>query len=396
MKAVYRTVAALLVPGLTLALDAQEPQRRRPTFRSSAEIVVIDTHVVSRDGTPVPGLKADQFEVFIDGGRRPVMSAEFVENTALAFGAAAEPGAYVPSAGRTIVLAIDQASFPVSGQASAREAAMRVVNTVKPEDALGMIAFPGGAAIAPTRDHGQIRKAVANIAGLRADLMLSKFNISASEASQLKSRDSMATQDIVRRECRFDALNRSCSQEVIQDGGRIADALEHQAAQSIGGLRGVLDDVATIPGRKTLMLISAGLPMQPRGTPNPDSETTYIARRAAAANINLYVFYMNVHFLKAFSAASGKPNHSLFDDITLFGYGLEKFADSAGGSFFQVEVNADPFVARALRETSAAYLVAVQVKPEDRDGKDHFIRVSVKQRGTTLRYRRVVNIPTAR
>ncbi len=68
-----------------------------------------------------------------------------------------------------------------------------------------------------------------------------------------------------------------------------------------------------------------------------------------------------MHFLKAFSAEYGKKNNTLFDDITMFGYGLEKFADSAGGSFFQVEVNSDPFVARALRETSATYLLAVQV-----------------------------------
>jgi hypothetical protein len=102
---------------------------------------------------------------------------------------------------------------------------------------------------------------------------------------------------------------------------------------------------------------------------------------------------MNVHFLRAFSAEYGKRNNSLFEDITMFGYGLEKFADSTGGSFAQVEVDSDPHVARALRETSAAYVLAVQVRPEDRDGKDHFIRVAVKQRGATVRYRRMVNIP---
>ena len=100
-----------------------------------------------------------------------------------------------------------------------------------------------------------------------------------------------------------------------------------------------------------------------------------------------------MHFLRAFSPEYGRRNNALFEDITLFGYGLEKFADAAGGSFFQIEVDSDPFVARALRETSAAYVLAVQVQPEDRDGKDHFIRVAVKQRGATVRYRRMVNIP---
>jgi len=47
---------------------------------------------------------------------------------------------------------------------------------------------------------------------------------------------------------------------------------------------------------------------------------------------------------------------------------------------------------RNLRETSASYLLAVRVEPRDRDGQEHFIRVSVKQRGATVRYRRVVTI----
>jgi hypothetical protein len=132
---------------------------------------------------------------------------------------------------------------------------------------------------------------------------------------------------------------------------------------------------------------------RPGGRPNLDAETARIARRAAAVNVNLYVFYMNVHFLRYFSAEYGKRNNSIFDDISLFGTGLEKFADSGGGSFFQVEVDADPFVDRVLREISAFYLVGVRTEPADHDGKEHFIRVEVKPGGTTVRYRKVVSIP---
>ena len=387
-------MATMWLAGIAaVALMAQSAEQRPPTFKTSTELVVIEAQVVSRDGSPVQGLKADQFEVFVDGRRQPIVSLDFVRVSGAGQAAGTAPPPEVAGAtGRTIVLAVDQESFPVSGQASAREAAMRVVKTVSPEDSLGMILFPGSVAVPPTRDHAAVRGAIDKISGLRMDVSASRFNISAMEASRIKSRDAF-TQEVIDRECKFDPTNRNCPLEVAQDAGRIADALERQAQLSISGLRNVLDTVGSLPGRKTLMLISAGLPMNPRGTPNPDSETAYIAQRAAALNINLYVFYINVHFLKAFSAEYGKKNNTLFDDISMFGYGLEKFADSAGGSFFQIEVNSDPFVARALRETSAMYLLAIQVRPEDRDGKDHFIRLNVKERGTTLRYRKVVNIP---
>jgi VWFA-related protein len=395
--------SSLALPALTVVLavlqvavaaSRQQPAQQPPTFRTSTELVSIEAHVIDRDGAPVEGLRAEDFEVFVDGRRRPLAHVQFVRSNAIAAGtgAAASPGHPFPG-GRVVVLAVDQGSFPMSAQSSAREAAGLVMNSIGPEDYLGIVTFPNGAAIAPARDHAPVQQVVERIVGLRTDLVRSRFNISAVEASQLRAKDSFATQDLIARECRGAYPDPTCRQELIQDGGRVADALEQQAVLSINGLHGAIEAIGSLPGRKTMILISAGLPMRPGGVPNLDSETAAIARRAAAANINLYVFYMNVHFLRFFSAEYGKVNHTLYDDITMFGYGLEKFADVAGGSFAQVNVDADPFVARALRETSASYVLGVAVRPEDRDGKDHYIRVNVKGRGATVRYRKVVNIP---
>jgi hypothetical protein len=60
-----RSVA--LVLGFSGALAAQQ----QPTFRAATDVVVIDAQVVAKDSTPIAGLKADQFEVFIDGRKRP-------------------------------------------------------------------------------------------------------------------------------------------------------------------------------------------------------------------------------------------------------------------------------------------------------------------------------------
>ena len=131
----------------------------------------------------------------------------------------------------------------------------------------------------------------------------------------LKSKDSMATREITNRECaqRVIVIDDNCPRQVIQDGQRIADALEQQGLMTIDGLQRVIGGMAAIPGRKTLMVVSAGLPTnnRPGGRPNLDAETTNIARRAAAANLNLYVFYLNVHFLRVLLA--GLRQTKLFD-----------------------------------------------------------------------------------
>jgi len=400
MKTIIAAVAALGLMAIPAAVPGPPQDQQQPTFRTSTEIVLIDAHVVARDGTPIRGLKPDQFEVFIDGRRRPVLSADFLAATdPVPAVAGTTMASDRPAArdGRIVVLAIDQASFPVSAQQSAREAATRVVNRVAREDYLGMIAFPGPVQISPTRDRSLVREGITRISGLRVGVSrTSRFNISATEAVQLKGRTSVATKEIITRECRgWPPVDQMCPAEVMEEGSTIATMLEQQSMLTIDGLHSVLDAMGSLPGRKTLIVVSAGLPMSnlPGSRLNFDAETTRVARRAAAANVNLYVFYMNVHFLRFFSPAYGRQNHSIYEDISMFGTGLEKFADAGGGSFFQVEVDADPFVDRMLRETSASYLLAVRAQPEDRDGKEHFIRVSVKERGATVRYRRVVMIP---
>ena len=386
-------------------MDAQE---QRPVFRTGTDLVAVDTQVVTRDGVPIEGLKVEQFEVFIDGRRRPIVYIEFVRAGSLKplkgqnapAVAISPPSSSVP--GRVFMLGIDEMSFPPSAQWSAREAARRVVAGLAPEDSLGMMTFPGQVRIAPTKDRAAIEEAIRQISGLRGQLKSDKFNLSATEATQLKSRESIAVGELYQRECErryASARNvtelQTCRQELLQEGARIATELEQQGLTSINGLHNVLDVMEALPGRKTLVMVSAGVPVssRPGGQPNLDHELARIGRRAAAANVNLYVFYMNVHFLRYFSAEYGKQNHTIFDDISLFGYGLEKFAAGAGGSFSQVEVDADPFVARMFRETSGYYLLGVTPEPAERDGKEHFIRVSVNQRGAQVRHRRVVVIP---
>ncbi len=55
---------------------AQAPQSglEQPTFRASVETVVVDVVVTDRDGRPVPGLTADDFEIF-ENGRPQTISA---------------------------------------------------------------------------------------------------------------------------------------------------------------------------------------------------------------------------------------------------------------------------------------------------------------------------------
>ena len=94
---------------MTLGLAALSQQ---PTFRGGTERILIDVNVVARkDGTPIEGLKADQFDVSIDGRKRPIASIEFAgpASASSAAGTATGSGAAPARDGRIIMLAVDQA-----------------------------------------------------------------------------------------------------------------------------------------------------------------------------------------------------------------------------------------------------------------------------------------------
>jgi hypothetical protein len=170
---------------------------------------------------------------------------------------------------------------------------------------------------------------------------------------------------------------------------------EMKIAQSLGGLRGLIGGLATVPGRKILVLVSGGLLVSDRadGRVGARSEMTALGREAAAANTTVYALHMDSSFLDAF-AADGKMSATLFRDSSMHAAGLEMVAGAAGGDVLRIEGGTpDRAFDRVLRETSAHYLLGVEVNAADRDGRAHNIRVEVKRRGSTVRSRTMVVIP---
>ena len=152
-------VAAVL---LTTTWLLQAPQQ--PTIRSGVELVLVDVQVTSKDGTPMQALKAEQFDVTIDGKKRPVVNVDFIEFGKSAGAPTAAPGvqpadtspAGIGREGRVIVIGVDQSSLQVGSEPAAREAVTKIIEMANPEDAIGLFGIPApGVDISPTRDQAR-------------------------------------------------------------------------------------------------------------------------------------------------------------------------------------------------------------------------------------------------
>jgi hypothetical protein len=257
---------------------------------------------------------------------------------------------FSPLEGRRLMLAVDQASFPASATRAVIEATERIVTGVPPDDYLGAVLYPEWASVVPTRDRQAVRQVLARIVGVRRDLAPPRYPISAADALLLRSGDATAMRTIVTRECES-AFNPTCRQEVLQDGSAIAEVLEQQNRSSLTGLFAALDALAAIPERKTLILLTAGLPMTIRPGTRLDQreDLSRLSKMRTVANVDLHVVYLNGRFLRHFAPDYRKRENAIFDDLRTFGTSLQTFAESGGGAFLQMELNADSRLDRLLR-----------------------------------------------
>lgn len=387
---------------LTAVSSAQEPQR--PVIRSGVELVIVDVQVVDREGHPIESLRAEDFEVSIDGRRREVVSAELVRHGTSearvpgpAGVPATEPAPAPPiAAGRRFILAIDEHSFHPATARAAMQAAKQFIERLRPNDLVGLYTYPAGSAHSDlTDDHAAVIRALDGVTGL-LEIPMTRYGISTSEAIDIASGNTEELRRVMKRECPGDP---TCRDAVWADSMALAQSFEMQVSQSLGGLRALFDGLKALEGRKTLVIVSAGLLSSTNagGRVKMSGDIQAMGAEAARSNTNLYVLHIDWSFLQAYSASRrGGMSATLFRDMSQNAAGLEQLADAGGGVYLRVQTGAgERGFERILRENSAYYLLGVAVEPADRDGQPHRIQVRTRQRGTTVRSRAFVIIPDA-
>jgi VWFA-related protein len=140
-----RFVIPLFVPLVAAGLASDGPQT---TVRESVEVSLVEVpvHVIGRDGKPVVGLNASDFEVEDDGTRQTVLSMDVIDLNRR--GETTGPAEPTPAAGRRHFLLLFDLSFSKPNQiVLAREAAARFIESaMEPDDlaAVGTVSVEHG------------------------------------------------------------------------------------------------------------------------------------------------------------------------------------------------------------------------------------------------------------
>ena len=421
----------LCVLGLAAVVGAVGLPDQQGTFRAAVDVIAVDVQVVDSKGLPILKLGAGDFEVSIDGRRRRIVSADFIQHTSAESsggGVRAVSGPVatnsLPSTaspnGRTIMLGIDSGSLSATTSREVMNAARGFLAQLTAGDLIGIYAYPVGPRLVPTADHAAIARALDTIIGSNTPIR-SEFHLRPSEVVDITAEAAAtmptsgvstagaargATPDIaspsetIRRvQQRESCMDSRCATRIRMEATSAAFELEARANQSVDGLRNLLQGMSLLPGRKTLVLLSGGMVVsdRPGGRPDVGGLERAMGQEVALANTAVYTVHFDSHYLSAFSTENARGERMPVNrerDSSLIGRWLEMFSGASGGALLRVTVGSgETAFDRVLRESSAYYLLGVEPEQSDRDGRTRQLRVKVNQRGVTLRSRTWIALP---
>lgn len=388
--------AAVLASASFLSAQAPQPPAPQPVFRAGVELVSVDVTALDTNGRQVTDLAATDFLVEVDGDQRQVVSAEYVRSVdpmrvvgAPRKVAAAPDETFFSSnskgapSGRLIMLLIDQGNIRTGAARAVMNSAKKFVDTLTPEDRVAVVAVPGpGELVDFTTNHDQVREALLRIVG-SADSLKGRFNLSVIEALAVYTRNNVQLAiEVLVRECgsASAADAERCEREVEQDAAQISADVRQRTAASVNGMRAVLKGLGGIEGPKSVILMSEGLVFEGLG-----GETDDLASAAADARATIDILLLDV---PRFDVSQSQRPNTPREDRDLQVTGLEMLAGAARGSLYRVNTSAEYTFDRISRGIDGFYLLGVESRPDDRNGRRHRISVKTGRRGVTIRSRR--------
>jgi VWFA-related protein len=374
----------------------QDPKPQVPVFRAGVELVTVDITALDGNGRQVTDLTAAELAVEIDGDKRQVSSVEYIRSAdpLRVIGAPRQvkapdetfstSNAKGAPSGRLIVLLIDQGNIRTGAARSSMNSAKKFVDTLTPEDRVSVIAVPSpGELVDFTTDHDKVREALLRVVG-SGETLKSRYNLSITESMAIYLHtDTRMAGEVMIRECTGAAaaseLER-CEREVEQDAGEIVNEIRRRTQDSVNGMRAVFKGLGALEGPKSVVLISEGLIFEGLG-----SETDDLAAVAADSRATLDVLLLDV---PQFDATQSRRPTTPREDRNLQTTGLEQLAGAARGELYRINVTADYAFDRISRSLDGYYLLGVESRPDDRNGRRHRIGVKTTRRGVTIRSRR--------
>jgi VWFA-related protein len=359
MRRISALLAALVFAlcGALLAQSGAPPGQAQ--FRAGVEVVRLDVSVLDRDRQPIRGLTAADFTILENGQPQPIVAFSPVDIPDVV----ATPAAWMRDVGSdvatnmldvrsVVIIVMDDAmtdSDPGTGK-TARLIARNVIDRLGPNDLAAVVFTYQGGAQNFTTDHRRLIAA--------AETFIPKFGAAPSPMSAAAGpKGSMGSAGTgAPLGCKF-RVTKNCLTDTLRN---VASALQDSA-----------------PGRKTLVLVSSGVPYD-FSFENLEAGDEIDDLRETFANLqraNIAVYPFDPSGLTASGIISARLDS------------LRTFADSTGGRPVIATNTPWDHVDQVFKENSSYYLIGFQPTSAVNDGRFRRVTVKVQRADADVRTR---------
>ena len=368
---------------------AQQPQATppRPSFDTKVELVLVDVNVVDREAKPVPTLAAADFELEVNGQPRPIQSVQFIstlptDTTPATPREAAFTSNDTATTGRLLLFVVDESNLRIGSSRSVLRTAQTLFDRLAPGDLVGLARLPTGVGgVEFTSDRKRVADGLLKVTGtVSSRTGMTKVNIS--EAWALENNDTSLWDQAIARECGGEtgAGLEACSGAVEADARSLLIESSARSRVAIAALEGLLTGLAQLKTPINIVMISEGMFIA-----RDRQSMREIGRRAAEARATIHIIRPGQSYFDLDDSAA--PGISRFFDDGLLSEGLEMLAAQTRGTVSTVSASANVAFDRLGRELSGYYLIGFEPTDADRTGKERRIRVQVRPRNLTVRFR---------
>jgi VWFA-related protein len=386
---IYCSATASAIPQSPHEPNAASTQPQPSVIRTATRLVQVSVVVQDKKGAPIAGLKRESFILFDNG--QPQQIAFFSANAAPPASAPALPANFFTNRsdlkgqdpGATVVLLFDSLNTSFEDQSFAQQNVLRFLKTFHPQDHVAIFALTNDLVLL----HGFTEDvaALANSVNRFSPQLLAAFDASHPTNFNVSALSS-------------DPFWKSFENHVNNANGQIADSrVADRFGTTYAALVAIADYVSTIPGRKSLVWVSGGIPIQIGleriGVPDRDNfdfdhanapgvmgDMSGLARVLNRANMAIYP--IDVRGVDIDDSAS---SFWMRQDQR---EGFRELADKTGGKAFYGTNDVAGAIHSAFEDGRYTYTLGFYPDHGQWDGQFREIKIELPIAGAHLRYRR--------
>jgi VWFA-related protein len=385
MQGIIAAMRRLLIGFLLLASHAAaqtSPQPPAARFRSGAEVIAIDVTVIGKDGSPVAGLTAADFDITVEGKPRAIQSAQFLgSDSSPRIALADESSNADATSGRLLLIVTDDVSLRPSSFAVVR-AAKALLKNLGPGDLVGVTHVPEGGGVPFTADHSRVIAELSRMRPPAPKVGQTETRVYISEALDYDQQRRYQWPAALMRECAAEAdspVYRLCVFNLEQTARTVLIESSMHTNDTIRGLERLMKSLEPSGQPVTVVFISESLVLA-----RDPAALVGLAEACAEARVTLHIVQPAPP--TAEMTARGFPSDPVMD-TALNREGLEQMAALTRGAFHHAVSTGETIFEQIGREISGYYLLGIEPDAEDRQKRRRRVDVKVRRPGLTVRAR---------